>query len=274
MSGRNKDLKDMKKCEKCEMYGNSDCFQDMTCKNCHRLNDLDSQYKEQRQRIDELENIVKKLMTEKTTEELNGKAEREEAIKNTIEEKEEVWTTIVSKKVDKELKLVNEKVKIVEEKMKIHEEENRQKELKKNNIIIHRMAESTGAEDEKKNEDRKAMISLINDILKVPCEGKDIKKIFRLGKMKDSGSERPILIEFQEGTMKNAVLENLSKLRQAEEKYRKISVTHDMTTNERDQCRELVKKCKEDQSKEKSGEWIFKVRGPPGAMRIVKMKKY
>jgi hypothetical protein len=92
--------------------------------------------------------------------------------------------------------------------------------------------------------------------------------------MKDSGSERPILIEFQEGTMKNAVLENLSKLRQAEEKYRKISVTHDMTTNERDQCRELVKKCKENQSKEESGEWMFKVRGPPGAMRIVKMKKY
>ncbi|ESN91349.1 hypothetical protein HELRODRAFT_165372 [Helobdella robusta] len=42
----------------------------------------------------------------------------------------------------------------------------------------------------------------------------------------------------------------------------------------RDQCRELVKESKIRQSKETSGEFIFKVKGLPGDMRIVKLKKY
>jgi len=277
------------------MYGANDSFAGSICKHCCRFEMNEKRYEEQTNRIRELEKKMEQLLNKGTKnddeedtiryeeqkirlDELETKLQKiksaeEETIKSTIEAKEEAWTTIVSKKVDKELKLVSDKVKHVEEKMKIREEEDKQKELKKNNIIIHRMAESPVMEGEKKNgEDRKAIISLINDVLKVPCEDKDIKRIFRLGKIKDT--ERPLLIEFQEGTMKNTVLENLSKLRQAEEKYRKISVTHDMTKNEREQCRDLVKQCKEKQSTEESGEWIFKVRGPPGAMRIVKMKKY
>jgi hypothetical protein len=277
------------------MYGANDSFADSICKQCCRSEMNEKRLDEQSKRITELEKKLEQLLNkgqendinEDTTryeeqklrlDELETKLEKiksaeEEASRSTVEAKEEVWTKIVSKKVDKEIKIVNDKVKTVEERLKIREEEDRQKELKKNNIIIHRFAESAIKEDEKKNsEDRKAVISLINDVLKVPCKDKDIKKIFRLGKRTDT--ERPLLIEFQEGTMKNAVLENLSKLRLAEERYKKISVTHDMTKNEREQCRELVKQCKEKASKEESGEWMFKVRGPPGAMRIVKMKKY
>ncbi|ESN99556.1 hypothetical protein HELRODRAFT_176723 [Helobdella robusta] len=111
-------------------------------------------------------------------------------------------------------------------------------------------------------------------MLKVPCENTDIKSVFRLGKIKEGENGRPLLIEFLDGTLKNRVLENLSKLRNADENFRRISATHDMTKTERDQCRELVKESKIRQSKETLGEFIFKVKGLPGDMRIVKLKKY
>lgn len=242
------------------MYGNNDCFEDRTCRNCRRLDDMDRQYQDQRQRIEELEKIVTGLV-EKTTEE-------------EIKAKTETWSNIVSKGVNEELKAVQEKVKIVEERIEFNAEEEKLKERKRNNIIIHRMAESKLTDNKQKNnEDRKEVISLINEVLQVPCEDKtDIRSVYRLGKEGDR--ERPLFIEFKDGTLKNKVMESLSKLRNAEEKHSRISVTHDMTENEREQCRELVKQCREKQSKEQSGEWIFKVRGPPGDMRIVKIKKH
>jgi hypothetical protein len=165
-------------------------------------------------------------------------------------------------------------VKIVEDKIELHAEEEKIKERKKNNVIIHRLAESKATErKEKNNEDRKEVISLINEVLQVPCEDKtDIKNVYRLGKEGDK--ERPLLIEFGDGTLKNRVMESLSKLRNAEEKHKRISVTHDMTQTEREQCRELVKQSKEKQQADESGEWLYKVRGLPGDMRIVKLKKY
>src|SRR6218665_1267475 len=106
------------------------------------------------------------------------------------------------------------------------------------------------------------------------CEDKvDIKKVFRLGKPSTEGKQRPLLIEFRDAAIKNRVLENLSKLRDADEQLRQISVTHDMTEGEREQCRELVKECRERQQNDVSGEWKYQVRGLPGDMRIVKLKK-
>jgi len=87
---------------------------------------------------------------------------------------------------------------------------------------------------------------LLNNVLNVPCEDKvDIKKVFRLGKPSIEGKQRPLLIEFRDEAIKNRVLENLSKLRDATEQLRQISVTHDMMEGEREQCRELVKECRE-----------------------------
>ena len=43
-----------------------------------------------------------------------------------------------------------------------------------------------------------------------------------------------------------------------------------MTKLEREQCKKLVAEAK---AQETSGEFIFRVRGPPGAMKIVKLKK-
>ena len=70
---------------------------------------------------------------------------------NAFKENEETWSMVVGKKVGNKLKIVSDKVKKVEEKMKIREEEDKQKELRKNNIVIYRMVETPVSESEKKN---------------------------------------------------------------------------------------------------------------------------
>ena len=275
------------------MLGKSECFAGPICKNCCRLNSLETVIDEQHKRIASLESKLDEMISR-----LNM-ADKEISTTNSLNEKE-VWTKVVRKNLEPELKAMNDKVKKVQEKMENRAEEEKSRERKKNNIIIHRMEESKAkteedkyrddkksiqslindvlkvskakTEEDKYRDDKKSIQSLINDVLKVPSEDKEIKKVIRLGKIKEGG-ERPLLIEFREGTLKNQVIENLSNLRHAEEKHKRISVTHDMTIGEREQCKELVKQCKTKQLQDQSGEWIFKVRGPPGDMRIVKLKR-
>src|SRR6218665_3474329 len=108
-------------------------------------------------------------------------------------------------------------------------------------------------------------------VLNVTCVDKvDIKKVFRLGKPPIEDKQRSLLIEFRDTAIKNKVLENLPKLRDANEQLRQISVTHDMTEGEREQCREGMQR----EAKQGCvGEWKYQMIGLPGDMRIVKLKK-
>jgi len=77
----------------------------------------------------------------------------------------------------------------------------------------------------------------------------DFKSIFRLGKF-EIGKVRPILIQVREKTLKNRIMESLFKLRGASEKFKNISVTHDLTQKERAECKALVEEAKKKQSEE------------------------
>ena len=69
------------------------------------------------------------------------------------------------------------------------------------------------------------------------------------------------------------VMESMSKLKSAEAKYKQLSITHDMTQKERTQCKLLVQEAKDKEQQEGQGEWIYRVRGPPTDMCIIKLKK-
>lgn len=274
--------KDLMKCKKCEMYGGKDSFDDAVCKNCRRIDDLEAK----------LDNVEKLLANCIPGSNIAGDqmptpiVHTEENDKRTIELIDErlaqlsnsaiessgadtingglVWTSTISNAIE----TINKKVRKVEEKLQdsvLHDQ-------RRNNVIIHRLEESgaTG-EDQKRTDDTNAALKLINEVLQVSCGMSNIKRIFRIGK--DTGKGRPLLIEFRDGLIKNQVLEALYKLKNAEDRFRKISVTHDMTKEEREQCRKLVAEAKEKQSVSQSGEWLFKVKGAPGAMRIVKLRK-
>ena len=66
-------------------------------------------------------------------------------------------------------------------------------------------------------------------------------------------------VEFKSRTTKNQIMESLSKLKSAEERFRRLSITHDMTLGERIQCKQIVSDAKDKEREEGQGEWIYRV---------------
>ena len=62
------------------------------------------------------------------------------------------------------------------------------------------------------------------------------------------------------------------KLRRVE-KFKEVVISHDLTKQERKECKRLVADAEDRESKDTSGEFIYRVRGPPGEMRVVKLPK-
>jgi len=67
-------------------------------------------------------------------------------------------------------------------------------------------------------------------------------------------------------------MESAYKLKNAEDKFKNVSITHDLTKQERAECKVLVAEAKTKQDVE-TGEWIWRVRGAPGMMKIVRIPK-
>ena len=98
--------------------------------------------------------------------------------------------------------------------------------------------------------------------------------MFRLGKRDDTNPNvRPLLIQFRERVTKNRVMESLFKLKSASDLYKNVSVTHDLTRSERDACKALIEEAKIKQSEE-TGEYLWRVRGLPGQMRVIRLRKH
>ena len=71
---------------------------------------------------------------------------------------------------------------------------------------------------------------MFNKVLGVPIREDDIRRFVRLGRanLVQPGKARPVLIQFRDRILKNMVMESVSKLKGAEEKYSRIILTHDM----------------------------------------------
>ena len=116
-------------------------------------------------------------------------------------------------------------------------EEERDKEARRNNIIIYRMKESAAASAElRRQDDFDTLVALLDKVFEVSYNDGDIKRVIRLGK-KEEGTDRPILVEFQSRILKNYIMANLKKLGSADRKFKCLSVTHDITKKEREQCK-------------------------------------
>jgi len=89
----------------------------------------------------------------------------------------------------------------------------------------------------------------------VNCRVEDLKQVFRLGQRNRTNNDRqinirPILIEFRSYATKNQVMESLYKLKNAIAHFQQLSVTHDMTKNERSEIQKK-KSRKRNRRKEK-----------------------
>jgi len=67
-------------------------------------------------------------------------------------------------------------------------------------------------------------------------------------------------------------MQSLFKLKSMENKFKSVIISHDMTRTEREQCKILVEEAKE-KSRNETGDFIYRVRGPPARMQIVRFRK-
>lgn len=185
------------------------------------------------------------------------------------------WASMVGKEVETKLEQVSgdvTRVKTVIEDTKKKADEERDRENRSHNVIIYRVPEAgqTGTHEERAKADKAFCLELFNEVLDVKSDENDFK-LFRLGKRDQNN--RPLMLQFREKTLKNRVMECLHKLKNADPKFKEISITHDFTLNERVECKALVTQAKQKQIEEK-GEFLWRVRGPPGQLKLVKLKKY
>jgi hypothetical protein len=198
-----------------------------------------------------------------------------EDIKLDLEEQKLSFADVVAKHVDTRLGTVSTELEDVqknlsETKRKAYEE--RDKEERRNNVILYRVVESEAATAQERNkEDKEFCLELLNDVLKVETSAEDLERVFRLGKKDDK--VRPLMIQLGDRHLKNMIMESVSKLRNAGGKFRGIVVAHDMTKNEREECAVLVKEAKQKADEDQSGEYLYRVRGQPGQMKIIKIRR-
>lgn len=68
-------------------------------------------------------------------------------------------------------------------------------------------------------------------------------------------------------------MESLTKLKNADEKFKRLIFARDLTKTEREEIKHMVAEAKDLQDKDVSGEYIYQVRGAPGSYRIVKFRR-
>ena len=97
----------------------------------------------------------------------------------------------------------------------------------------------------------------------------DPKQITRLG-IPNTARRRPVKVIMNNSIDKKSIMSRLSNLKNAQPKYRVLSVRDDYTIEERELIKEYVKEAKDKNDKENTTNW--KVRGTPkNGLRVVKI---
>lgn len=203
-----------------------------------------------------------------------------EVVNKTIDDKlhhiQPKWTEVVTREVKENFNRMKDEMNEMQEMVvetKNMAVEVKDKEERGDNIVIYNAPESvTESNQEWLQNERRLCMELFNDILNVDMKERDIKKIMRLG-ARGTTKCRPLLVQFSKRTVKNAVMESLKNLKGAKEPFSKVVVCHDMTKKERAECKKLVEKAKQKEEQDQSGEYVYRVRGPPHKLVIVRLRK-
>lgn len=142
--------------------------------------------------------------------------------------------------------------------------------FREKNVVIYNLKESVDASVDVRRDDDLKELTDIGTKMSYNVSRNTIRKVSRIGKQRTepNSKPRPTLVSFYSVESKS---DFLSKLRNLKGKNVAITVTHDMTPEERKSSRELVEEAK--RLTANSDEYTFFVRGPPGAMKVLKRTK-
>ena len=174
------------------------------------------------------------------------------------------WADIVSKEE------VNKNVEdTIDKRLKEKEEEEKARRDRMKNIIVYGINEVEGANPlERRTKDTKEIQNLLKEYCEVELMDEDIGKSMHLGKY-DQTKKRPILIAIKTEDKKMEIFQNLHKLRRSPTN---ISVAHDLTRKQ-GELQELIKEARKKEENDQSGNFMYRLRGPPWGWFIKKINK-
>lgn len=141
---------------------------------------------------------------------------------------------------------------------------------RKNNLILYGIEECNSQDTEERKENDANVLREIASKCDIKLENYRINKIVRLGKYDKEKNKRPMLIQCDTPQLKIDILKNAHKLKGEDSEFDDIAMSHDMTKTEREEERRLFSEAKK-LTAQTHGKETYKVRGPPGARRVVKI---
>ena len=213
-----------------------------------------------------MERIEKKLTS--IEKKINEKADKQEVqaleakiveIENKISENKEIPEEEVQETIDN----------AIDNKILAREEECREREKRKNSMVVFGMEETEEKNtDEKIRFDTDAFTKLMEEDLGVAVLKEEIKAVFRLGKNNDDNKPRPMKVVLREAEKKREIFKSMHKLK----REKKIQIIHDLTHAQREERKQLEAEAAK-KSQDSQGKDVYRVRGPPWAWHIKKVGK-
>ena len=144
-------------------------------------------------------------------------------------------------------------------------------EEKQKSVIIYRVNESTKETgEERKREEGDLIDRLCREGVRV--QGCKVVKSFRIGKYERNVTKsRPLKVVFETKDQQQRLLANLRNLKEAERDLNCLSISPDLTKEAREEIKQKVQEAKE--RTRNSPDKVYLVRGTPGHMRIIEVKK-
>ena len=157
-------------------------------------------------------------------------------------------------------------------------EEEKDVESRKGNIILYRVPEDRTDDLATRNEKDKVYVKdLLDSVFDIRCQQGDIIKMYRLGRWSGDGSApRPLLVGFSQVDMKSRVMGALRQLKEADQRFKNVSISNDLTPKQREEIKKLLADAKKehaDNSSEDVGNFRFLVVGHGHRKRVIKIRK-
>ena len=153
-------------------------------------------------------------------------------------------------------------------------EEYKESMARRSNIVVFKAVESKDEEPERRKRDDMEFVRDLCDIMEADYSSvKNVTRLGRRAKEEDNPTQRPMRIIFEDEKSKGLFMGNLRNLRVADEKYKCLSIVHDMTQKERQLSKEKWEEAKEKNKDSESGDFKYIVKGPPWERRVVRVKK-
>ena len=147
----------------------------------------------------------------------------------------------------------------------------REREQRKNNIIIYNVPEPTGNnKDERKENDMKNLQSICADINVELNLDEECKFITRLG-LYNKERKRPMLVGFHKNDIKTLILRNSNKLHNKREN---VKISHDLTNQQRNEEKNLEGEAEaknEERTEEQRKYFKYQVVGRKGEKRVARV---